>query len=140
MGTTQTRSTLVRSATRGAAIIAVLMVLPFASASAKWLEKDRPDFPIGIYYSGLQGSVVVSLTMDKSGRVTSSTVMRSSGYASLDQLAREATMHWRLSSDSVLSTDLTVGRLELIKFKQPQANYAKALMAGSSPYWAQVFP
>ena len=78
--------------------------------------------------------------MDKSGRVTSSTVMRSSGYASLDQLAREATMHWRLSSDSVLSTDLTVGRLELIKFKQPQANYAKALMAGSSPYWAQVFP
>jgi TonB family protein len=140
MRTTQLRSTLVRSATCGAAIIAVLMVLPFASATAKWVEKDRPDFPIGVYYSGIQGSVVVSLTMDKSGRVTSSTVMRSSGHASLDQLAREATMHWRLHPDSVLSTDLTVGRLELIKFKQPQANYSKSLIAGAAPYWAQVFP
>jgi TonB family protein len=140
MRTTQLRSKLVRSATCGAAIIAVLMVLPFASASAKWVEKDRPDFPIGIYYSGAQGSVVVSITMDKSGRVTGSTVMRSSGHSVLDQLAREATMHWRLSPDSVLATDLTVGRLELIKFKQPQANYSKSLLAGSSPYWAQVFP
>lgn len=140
MRTTQQRSTLVRSATCGAAIIAVLMVLPFASATAKWIEKDRPDFPIGIYYSGDQGSVVVSLTMDKSGRVTNSTVMRSSGHATLDQLAREATMHWRLSPDSVLATDLSVGRLELIKFKQPNANYSKSLLAGTTPYWAQVFP
>jgi TonB family protein len=116
------------------------MVLPFASASAKWVEKDRPDFPIGIYYSGIQGSVVVSVTMDKSGRVTGSTVMRSSGHAVLDQLAREATMHWRLSPDSVLATDQTVGRLELIKFKQPLGNYSRSLLAGSSPYWAQVFP
>ena len=140
MRTTQQRSTLVRSATCGAAIIAVLMVLPFASATAKWIEKDRPDFPIGIYYSGDQGSVVVSLTMDKSGQVTSSTVMRSSGSSTLDQLAREATMHWRLSPDSVVATDLTVGRLELIKFKQPQANYSKSLLAGTTPYWAQIFP
>jgi TonB family protein len=140
MRTTQQRSTLVRSATCGAAIIAVLMVLPFASATAKWIEKDRPDFPIGIYYSGDQGSVVVSLTMDQSGRVTSSTVMRSSGNSTLDRLAREATMHWRLSPESVLATDLSVGRLELIKFKQPQANYSKPLLAGTTPYWAQVFP
>lgn len=78
--------------------------------------------------------------MDKSGRVTNSTVMRSSGHATLDQLAREATMHWRLSPDSVLATDLSVGRLELIKFKQPNANYSKSLLAGTTPYWAQVFP
>jgi TonB family protein len=116
------------------------MVLPFASATAKWVEKDRPDFPIGIYYSGAQGSVVVSLTMDKSGRVTSSTVMRSSGHEVLDQLARQATMHWRLSPESVIATDMTVGRLELIKFKQPNANYSKPLLAGTSPYWAQVSP
>jgi TonB family protein len=116
------------------------MVLPFASATAKWIEKDRPDFPIGIYYAGTQGSVVVSLTMDKSGRVTSSTVMRSSGHSDLDQLARLATSHWRLSPDSVLPTDLTVGRLELIQFKQQNAGYAKSLIAGASPYWAQLFP
>jgi TonB family protein len=86
----------------------------------------------------MEGSVVVSLTLDKSGRVTGSQVIRSSGHPTLDQLARTASMKWRLNPDSVLDTDLSVGRLELIKFRQSNSRYAKALLPGDMPYWAQL--
>jgi TonB family protein len=115
-------------------------MLPLVSAQAKWIEKPSPDFPLGIYYSGVQGSVVVSLTMDKSGRVVGSQIVRSSGHSILDQLARDASLKWRLSPDSLLATDMTVGRLELIKFKQTDTYANKSLLLGSTPYWAQIFP
>lgn len=114
------------------------MMLPFVSAQAKWMEKPRPEFPMGVFYQGLEGSVVVSLTLDKSGRVTGSQVVRSSGHPALDDLAREASMKWRLSADSVLNTDISVGRLELIRFLQHNAQYARALTPGDMPYWAQL--
>ncbi len=113
-------------------------MLPFVSAEAKWIEKPVPEFPLGVFYQGLEGSVVVSLTLDNSGQVTSSRVIRSSGHPTLDQLAREASMKWRLTPHSVVSTDLTIGRLELIKFQQSNAGYAKALLPGWSPFWAEV--
>lgn len=58
----------------------------------------------------------------------------------LDDLAREASMKWRLSPNAVLDTDIGVGRLELIKFRQSNARFARALTPGSSPYWAQLRP
>jgi TonB family protein len=113
-------------------------MLPFVFAKAEWIEKPAPDFPLGVYYQGLDGSVVVSLTMDNSGRVTSSRVIRSSGHPTLDRLACEASMKWRLAPHSLVPTDLGVGRLQLIRFRQPNAGYAKALVPGSSPFWREV--
>jgi TonB family protein len=118
------------------AIIALLVALPLTTANAKWLEKRQPNLPFGVYIQGVQGSVVLSLTVDRSGRVTGTNVLRSSGHPALDELARNAAMNWRLSADSVLPTDISKGRVELITFKNP--NPPKQLLPGAQPYWAQL--
>jgi TonB family protein len=118
------------------AIIALLVALPLATANARWLEKSEPRLPFGVYIQGLQGSVVLSLTLDKSGRVTSTSVLRSSNHPALDELARNAAMNWRLSPDSVLPSDISKGRVELVTFKNP--NPPKQLLPGAQPYWAQL--
>jgi len=118
------------------AIIALLVALPLATANARWLEKKEPNLPFGVYVQGLHGSVVLSLTMDKSGRVTSTSVLRSSGHPALDELARSAAMQWRLSPDSVLPSDISKGRVELVAFKNPDR--VKQLLPGDRPFWAQL--
>src|SRR3954465_12290798 len=118
------------------AIIALLVALPLATANARWLEKKEPNLPFGVYIQGLNGSVVLSLTMDKSGHVTSTSVLRSSGHPALDELARNAAMTWRLSPDSVLPTDISKGRVELVSFRNPTR--AKQLPPGDTPYWVQL--
>lgn len=118
------------------AIIALLVALPLATANAKWLAKSQPNLPFGVYMQGIQGSVVLSLTLDRSGRVTGTNVLRSSGHPALDELARNAAMNWLLSTDSVLPSDISKGRVELITFKNP--NPPKQLLPGAMPYWAQL--
>ena len=118
------------------AILALLVALPLATANAKWLEKKEPNLPFGVYIQGLQGSVVLSITLDKSGRVTSTNVLRSSGHPALDELARNAAMGWRLSPDSVLPTDISKGRVELVSFKTQER--VKSLLPGDRPYWVQM--
>jgi TonB family protein len=118
------------------AIIALLVALPLATANARWLEKSEPRLPFGVYIQGLQGSVVLSLTLDKSGHVTGTNVLRSSGHPALDELARNAAMNWRLSPDSVISTDISKGRVELVTFKNPDR--VKQLLPGAQPYWVQL--
>ena len=118
------------------AIIALLVALPLTTANAKWLEKKEPNLPFGVYVQGLNGSVVLSLTLDKSGRVTGTSVLRSSGHPALDELARNAASTWRLSPDSVLPTDISKGRVELVKFRTQQR--VKQLLPGDRPYWVQL--
>jgi TonB family protein len=132
---TNTRRSTFRSAICGT-VIALLVASPFTAANAKWLEKSCPRLPFGVYFQGLEGSVVLSLTLDKSGRVTGTQVLRSSGYAALDELARNAAVNWRLNPDSVLPSDLTEGRVELVTFRNP--NPPKAILPGAEPYWAQL--
>jgi TonB family protein len=119
-----------------AIIIALLVASPFTAANAKWLAKVNPRLPVGVYFQGLEGSVVLSLTLDRSGRVTDTRVLRSSGHAALDELARNAAVNWRLSPDSVLSSDLVQGRVELVTFRN--SNPPKAILPGSEPYWARL--
>ena len=118
------------------AIIALLVALPLATANARWLEKAEPKLPFGVYIQGLQGSVVLSLTLDKSGRVTGTNVLRSSGHPALDELARNAAMNWRLSPDSVLPSDISKGRVELVSFINP--GRVKQILPDAQPYWAQL--
>ena len=117
-------------------VVALLVASPFSTASAKWLAKSTPRLPVGVYFQGLQGSVVLSLTLDRSGRVTDTRVLRSSGHPALDELARDAASSWRLSPDSVLSSDLTQGRVELVNFRNP--NPPKQILPSAKPYWAQL--
>jgi len=135
---TQRSHKAVSGSARCGTVIAVLLLLPFVSAKAEWIEKPAPEFPLGVFHQGLEGSVVVSLTLDKSGQVTSSRVIRSSGHVTLDRLAREASMKWRVAPRAVVPTDLTVGRLHMVKFAQSNAGYAKALVPGSSPFWVEL--
>lgn len=132
---TNARTSALRSAVCGA-IIALAVALPLTTANAKWLDKQTPSLPFGVYFQGLQGSVVLSLTLDKSGHVTGTSVLRSSGHAALDELARNAAMNWRLSPDSVLPSDISKGRVELLTFKNP--NPPKQLLPDARPIWAQL--
>ena len=132
---TNTRRCALRSVLCGIGV-ALLVASPFSTASAKWLVKDTPRLPVGVYFQGLQGSVVLALTLDKSGRVTDTRVLRSSGHPALDELARDAAANWRLSPDSVLSTDLSQGRVELVNFQNP--NPPKRILPGAQPFWAQI--
>jgi TonB family protein len=118
------------------ALVALLIALPLSTANARWLEKKEPKLPFGVYIQGLHGSVVLSLTMDSSGRVTGTNVLRSSGHPALDELARNAAMGWRLSPDSVLPTDISKGRVELVSFRNPDR--VKQLLPGARPYWVQL--
>lgn len=118
------------------ALIALLIALPLSTANARWLEKKEPNLPFGVYIQGLKGSVVLSLTLDKSGRVTGTSVLRSSGHPALDELARNAASTWRLSPDSVLPTDISKGRVELVSFRTQQR--VKSLLPGDRPYWVQL--
>ncbi|MEY2560368.1 MAG: Gram-negative bacterial TonB protein C-terminal [Verrucomicrobiota bacterium] len=118
------------------AIIALLVALPLATANARWLEKKEPNLPFGVFIQGLEGSVVLSLTLDKSGHVAGTSVLRSSGHPALDELARNAASNWRLSADSVLPSDISKGRVELVTFKNPTK--AKQLLPGATPYWVQL--
>jgi TonB family protein len=118
------------------AIIALLIALPLATANARWLEKKEPNLPFGVYIQGLNGSVVLSVMLDKSGHVTGTNVLRSSGHPALDELARNAAMQWRLSPDSVLPTDISKGRVELVSFRTQDR--VKSLLPGDRPYWVQL--
>lgn len=118
------------------ALIALLVALPLTTANARWLEKKEPNLPFGVYIQGLNGSVVLSVTLDKSGRVTGTNVLRSSGHPALDELARNAAMGWRLSPDSVLPSDISKGRVELVRFKTQEK--VKSLLPGDRPYWVQL--
>jgi len=116
--------------------VALLVLAPFSTAQAKWINKTNPRLPYGVYFQGLQGSVVLSLTLDRNGRVTDTRVLKSSGHPSLDELARDAATAWRLSPDSVVPTDLTQGRVELVSFRNP--NPPKAILPGAEPFWAKL--
>jgi TonB family protein len=113
----------------------MMVALPFSTANAKWLEKAKPMMPYGVYIEGLQGSVVLSMTLDRSGHVTGTQVLRTSGSPRLDQLAEAAAMKWRMSPDGVVPTDLTQGRVEKITFVHAPP-HGKQLPPNTFPYWA----
>jgi TonB family protein len=135
---TQRSQKAVSGSARCGTVIAVLLMLPFVFAKAQWIEKPKPEFPLHVFHQGMAGSVVLSLTLNQDGQVTSSRVIRSSGQTILDRLACEASMKWRLAPHSLVPTDLTVGRLQLIRFRRADEGYARAHIPGSTPIWREV--
>jgi len=63
--------------------------------AAEALETPPPPYPPSARRRGLEGRLVLRVTIDSSGRPASVTLLRSSGADSLDAAAREAVEGWR---------------------------------------------
>jgi TonB family protein len=61
---------------------------------------------------------VLRLVFANDGRVTDASIVRSSGNAGLDNVARDGAARWRLNPASIQPSDLTTGRQHMVKFYQ----------------------
>ena len=95
---------------------AVLVLFGASSANAQWAAKPAPHLPRTVLEQGQSGSVVLDLVFESDGSVKDVRVVRSSGVAGLDEVAREGAMRWRMAPGSLQPSDLTLGRQHMIKF------------------------
>ena len=101
------------------ALVAVLLLAAAGTSNAReWSAKPPPPLPLSVLDQQWQGSVTLRLMLEESGRVRDVRVVRSSGNAALDDIAREGASRWRLSPASVRPSDVTRGRDHIIKFYQ----------------------
>jgi protein TonB len=66
-----------------------------ARREAEPLDTPPPPYPPSARRRGLEGRVVLDLTIDAGGRTVAVALVRSSGVGSLDDAAREAVAGWR---------------------------------------------
>ncbi|MFJ1468391.1 TonB family protein [Massilia orientalis] len=66
-------------------------------AVADFSSCKKPQYPQADIAAGHEGTVTVSFRVDASGFVTDSTILRSSGYASMDEAARDALYRCRFA-------------------------------------------
>ncbi|MFD2235771.1 energy transducer TonB, partial [Phaeospirillum tilakii] len=64
-------------------------------SEAEPLDTPPPPYPPSARRRGLEGRVVLDLTIDAGGRTVAVALVRSSGVGSLDDAAREAVAGWR---------------------------------------------
>lgn len=101
------------------AAAAGFLLLGTAPAHAEqWAAKPAPPLPHSVLEQAQSGSVLLGLVFDRSGQVTGVEIVRSSGIESLDKIAREGALRWRLNPAAVQASDTTVGRRHLVKFFQ----------------------
>ena len=98
--------------------MAVVSLFAASSAHAQWASKPAPTLPRTILDQGWSGSVVLGLVFESNGQVRDVHIVRSSGYAGLDEVALRGAMNWRLDPSALRSGDTTMGRQHLIKFFQ----------------------
>ena len=103
----------------GGAVAALLLVCA-GSAQAQWAAKPAPPLPRAILDQAWSGSVVLGLVFESNGRVREAQIVRSSGIAGLDEIARNGAKNWRLDPAAIQPSDLTQGRRHMIKFHQNQ--------------------
>lgn len=98
--------------------VAALLLVCAGSAQAQWAAKPAPALPRSVLDQALSGSVVLSLVFESNGQVRDAQIVRSSGIAGLDEIARDGAMKWRLDPASLQASDTTYGRRHMIKFYQ----------------------
>ncbi len=99
-------------------VVAVVSLLAASSAHAQWASKPAPSLPRTVLDQAWSGSVVLGLVFESNGQVRDAHILRSSGFAGLDEVALRGAMKWRLDPSSLQAGDTTVGRQHLIKFFQ----------------------
>jgi protein TonB len=62
------------------------------------IYSPRPDYPEEALQARIEGRVVLHVKVDSDGKVLSATILRSSGFESLDQAARRSVLKWRFES------------------------------------------
>jgi len=70
-------------------------VIAESELSKIWMFAPFPSYPLDARRLRQQGRVLVGLTIDKNGKPQNVSVVRSSGYAMLDQAAVHAVALWR---------------------------------------------
>ncbi|MBA3881620.1 MAG: TonB family protein [Chthoniobacterales bacterium] len=99
------------------AVAAVLLACA-GSVQAQWAAKPAPPLPRSVLDQAWSGSVVLGLVFESNGNVRDAQILRSSGIAGLDEIARDGAMKWRLDPASLQASDMTYGRRHMIKFYQ----------------------
>ena len=99
-------------------VAAVVLLLGANSASAQWAAKPAPYLPRTVLDQAYSGSVVLGLVFESNGQVKEANIVRSSGVPTLDNIARDGAMKWRLAPSALQASDTTVGRRHLVKFYQ----------------------
>jgi TonB family protein len=106
------------------AIVFCLASLVFASpsqvegAASDWLSAAKPRFPAAALKNGSEGSVKLRVVLSSDGRVKESVMLRSSGDAALDEIARKTVLTWKMKPSAIRPVDLTKGRETIVEFKQ----------------------
>jgi TonB family protein len=77
------------------AIAASIFEIPETEWKARFAQRLFPDYPRCARARHLTGSGVFRMRVDKQGRVTTVTVLKSTGHKELDSLAVEALSRWR---------------------------------------------
>jgi TonB family protein len=88
------------------------------AAASDWIAAPRPKFPQSALKNGFEGSVTLRLEIRKDGNVTAAKILKSSGRPDLDVAAQRAVLKWRLDPRAIKPKDLTIGRDEIIDFRQ----------------------
>ena len=66
-----------------------------AMMAAGVIKGAKPEYPLAARKQGLEGKVILRVTVAPDGRTTSVTVVESSGHAILDRAARDGVSRWR---------------------------------------------
>jgi protein TonB len=74
---------------------------------ARYAFHPIPEYPERAVREGWEGTVLLEVFIDSSGRPETVSVNRSSGFAVLDQAAREAVKNWRFHPASLGNRQIT---------------------------------
>jgi len=99
---------------------ALSIALPFFvdGSVSDWLSAPKPKFPTNALKNASEGSVKLQVELSKDGRVTRTTILRSSGDPALDAAAQEGVSKWKMKPSAIKPSDLTKGREAIVEFKQ----------------------
>jgi TonB family protein len=117
-------------------VVAVVSLFAASSAHAQWASKPAPELPRRILDQAWSGSVVLGLVFESNGQVRDVHIVRSSGFAGLDEVALRGAMRWRLDPSNLRAGDTTVGRQHLVKFFQD--GRVSRRVEPFSAYWKEL--
>lgn len=67
------------------------------SALPQLVRRTEAEYPVALRNRGIEGTVLLQIVVDETGRVTDAAVKRSSGYAQLDRAAIAAAQTWQFT-------------------------------------------
>lgn len=81
----------------------------------------KPPYPAEAQARGLQGLVLLRLTINATGRVVEATVLQSSGVPSLDDSAQRTALQWNFIPAKRRGVQVTAVMTKLVRFTHPGA-------------------